>query len=286
MNEQPTSIAETARLTAVYRAIESERTDALFRDVWARRLAGERGDEIARVHAQIPAWPMIVRTKLIDDYVRAAIADGADRVVNLAAGLDMRPHRLDLPKSLTWVEADFPGLVRDKARLVEGETPRCNVVRKGLDLSDAARFAAFLDEALAGSERALVVTEGFLVYLEDEAVRRIAASLAARPEIRTWVTDIASPEVLRRLGRLTRKTMGDDARFQFAPPNGVAFFEPLGFRAVSHASLFHEAARVRRLPFFLRLFARSKAPPPDQSGRRQWSGVARLERVSTQPPLG
>jgi O-methyltransferase involved in polyketide biosynthesis len=36
-------------------------------------------------------WPMIARTKLIDDLVRTVIAEGADCVLNLAAGLDTRP---------------------------------------------------------------------------------------------------------------------------------------------------------------------------------------------------
>ena|ERR1700741_2601535 len=41
-------ISDTARWAAVYRARESEREDALFRDPFARRLAGERGEHIAK----------------------------------------------------------------------------------------------------------------------------------------------------------------------------------------------------------------------------------------------
>ena len=39
-------IADTARWVAVFRAEESERADAVFRDPYARRLAGERGEQI------------------------------------------------------------------------------------------------------------------------------------------------------------------------------------------------------------------------------------------------
>ncbi len=42
-------ISDTARWAAVYRARESERQNALFRDPFARRLAGERGEQIAKV---------------------------------------------------------------------------------------------------------------------------------------------------------------------------------------------------------------------------------------------
>ena len=37
------NISDTALLAAIYRARETERPDAVFRDPFARRLAGERG---------------------------------------------------------------------------------------------------------------------------------------------------------------------------------------------------------------------------------------------------
>jgi len=40
-------ISDTARWVAVYRARETERPDAVFRDPFARALAGERGERIA-----------------------------------------------------------------------------------------------------------------------------------------------------------------------------------------------------------------------------------------------
>ena len=38
------NISDTARWVAVYRAQETARPDAIFRDPFAERLAGERGD--------------------------------------------------------------------------------------------------------------------------------------------------------------------------------------------------------------------------------------------------
>jgi hypothetical protein len=42
------NISDTALLAAIYRARETKRSDAVFRDPFARRLAGERGDQIAK----------------------------------------------------------------------------------------------------------------------------------------------------------------------------------------------------------------------------------------------
>lgn len=96
------NVSDTARWVAVYRAQESARADALFRDPYADRLAGERGRAIA---AKVPGpgrsgWPMVVRTRLMDDLVMTSLAEGCDRVINLAAGFDTRPYRMSLPASL------------------------------------------------------------------------------------------------------------------------------------------------------------------------------------------
>ncbi len=86
MSASPVSnVSDTARWVAVYRAWESARADALFHDPYADLLAGERGRAIA---ALMPAqarsgWPLITRTKLIDDLLMDAIAQGCDCVLNL-----------------------------------------------------------------------------------------------------------------------------------------------------------------------------------------------------------
>jgi hypothetical protein len=93
------NVSDTARWVPTYRATESARPDALFHDPLAERLAGERGSAIV---ASAPrtirnGWWLVARTKVIDDVIIEAIGDGCDRVLNLAAGLDTRPYRLDLP---------------------------------------------------------------------------------------------------------------------------------------------------------------------------------------------
>src|SRR5436190_20373323 len=99
------SVSDTALWVAVYRAMESERTDALFRDPYARRLAGERGQAIvdAMPRGKAMSWPMVVRTAVMDEIVLRCVQQGAATVLNLAAGLDARPYRLALPSTLRWM---------------------------------------------------------------------------------------------------------------------------------------------------------------------------------------
>jgi len=80
------NISDTARWVAVYRARESERPDAVFRDLFAQRLAGERGQQIAASmpFAEKNSWPFVARTWLIDRLISEQVREGIDRVVTVA----------------------------------------------------------------------------------------------------------------------------------------------------------------------------------------------------------
>jgi methyltransferase (TIGR00027 family) len=109
-------VSDTALWVAACRAIETERPDALFRDPLAGRLAGERGRQIAMTlsHGKATIWSVAIRTVVVDAFVTTATAAGVDTIVNLGAGLDTRPHRMDLPGSLRWIEVDYPSIIDTK----------------------------------------------------------------------------------------------------------------------------------------------------------------------------
>jgi methyltransferase (TIGR00027 family) len=269
------TVSETAHWIAAYRAMETNRPDAIFRDPLAARLAGPLGDKVPK---GIPPWPMIVRTKLIDDLILESIKSGADRVLNLAAGLDTRPYRLVLPSGLRWIEADFPVITALKETALASEKPACELIREKIDLSDVKARAAFLDRALEGARNALVLTEGLLAYLEESAVRTLADELYARPQVRFWVIDLASPGVLKRMQKATDTRLDEADRLKFAPTSGVAFFEASQWKPRDILSLYRAAVRYRRVPFFMKLFQFFPDPDPRKLDNRPWGAVVRFER--------
>jgi methyltransferase (TIGR00027 family) len=274
-------ISDTARWVAVYRALESERSDALFRDPFASRLAGQRGRDIAEhmpSSVRRNSWPLVLRTLLIDELVLKSIAEGADLVLNLAAGLDARPYRLPLPPSLRWVEADLPAILDEKERTLAQETPVCNLRREAVNLTNPTLRNAFLERALRGAKRALVVTEGLLVYLDAQEAHALGTDLAAQNAISWWMVDIASPAILQMMQRRMSPRLGPSAQMKFGPPEGIRFFEPMGWRPLEIRSLFREAARVKRLPGLLRLFSWLPDADPKNPGKKLWSAVVRYGR--------
>lgn len=273
-------ISDTALWAARYRARETERPDGLFRDPLARRLAGERGEQVA---ASFPThdrneWAWIMRTILFDRFLEERIAQGADMVVNLAAGLDARPYRMALPASLSWVEVDLPDLLSYKEEVLAGERPACELTRVRLDLSDAAARRNLFGELARQAKNAVVVTEGLLIYLTREDVASLADDLAAQPAFRHWVLDVVSPGLLRMLEReIGAKLSEAGAPLRFGPEEGPEFFAPHGWMPRAVATPLKEAARAKRLSFWLRLAALLPESSSRQ-GRRPWSGVCLLER--------
>ena len=176
-------VSDTARWVAVYRAMESERPDALFHDPFARSLAGAKGDDIVRTMKDAPlhgvgddrAHAGVRR----DHPGRSSRTDGIDLVLNLAAGLDARPWRLALPPSLPWVDVDLPDILRYKLETMGDAKPRCAYEAVEADLTNAIVRRELFARIGARSKRALVVTEGLLIYLSDADVGALASDLHA-----------------------------------------------------------------------------------------------------------
>jgi methyltransferase (TIGR00027 family) len=273
------NVSDTARWVAFYRAMETERPDALFRDPWAKRLAGERGAAIVRhvPGAREMAWALIVRTQVFDELIlRAVQRDGADVVLNLAAGFDTRPYRLPLPPSLRWIEVDLPELLVHKERELAGEHPVCELERVELDLAEIEKRRALFERVGRMGKQVMVASEGLLLYLTPEQVGPLAVDLHAPESFRWWVTDLLSPGLRKRLHRSWKQHLESaNAPYQFAPEEGPAFFRPFGWNLAEFRPVFEEGRRLRRempLAWLLAWIGRM--------GFGKGAGVALLERGS------
>ena len=274
------NISDTALWVAVYRARETERQDALFRDPFARKLAGERGEQIAKdlLAGQRYEWPYTARTVRFDQIVTEQINQGADMVINLAAGLDTRPYRMELPPSLQWIEVDFPAMIDYKEQVLAGEKPRCTLERVRLDLSDVNARRALFQRLGSNARKVLVLTEGLLVYLTRDEVSALGRDLAAQSSFHDWTIDLCSPGLLKMLQKNLAALSEAGSPLKFGPEQGPEFFNASGWKAVEVYSMLKTAARIKRLPFFLRLMSLL----PESNGRqgsRPWGAVCRLTRL-------
>ena len=240
------NVSDTAFMVAGFRALEAERPQPLFRDPLAWKLAGNHGRKIlATIPRRFVGWSVVIRTVIIDAFIHQAIAAGLDTIINLGAGLDTRPYRMDLPKSLDWIEVDFPHVIELKEARLADEEPRCRLERIKFDLTDRVSRQKFFADVGARAKEVLVLTEGVIPYLSEDDVAALANDLRKADKIRFWITDYFSPQAIRYSEKLRARFMRN-APFRFAPKDWFGFFAGHGWNVQEVRYIVEEAERLGR----------------------------------------
>jgi methyltransferase (TIGR00027 family) len=288
ISQQSTSnihhVSDTALWVAAYRAKETNRSDAIFHDPLAAILAGERGELIAKDMGYSPmmSWMMVVRTSAIDRLILNSIQDGIDTIVNLGAGLDTRPYRMDLPASLNWIEVDFPAMIEYKSNKLVGETAKCQLQHIALDLMLQSERRGVFSTINASAKNILVITEGVIPYLTEEEVVLLAKDIFSFPNFQYWIQDFYSYNIPSKFPKIWNQKM-KSAPFQFSTKDWFGFFKPLGWNKHEVIMAADEAKRIGRpfpvsFPFnFLYRFL----PKFSQEKMQKLSGYALLTRTNS-----
>jgi methyltransferase (TIGR00027 family) len=241
-------ISDTARWIAAYRALETKRKDAVFKDSLASRLAGKRGYEMvdSTPNTDVMAFAMIVRTAALDRHVYFALGQGVDTVINLGAGLDTRPYRLDLPSGLQWIEVDFPSLIQYKNEVLNGEKPVCNVQRIACDLANESERGKLFTILGQQTKKALIITEGVVGYLTNEQAASLSQSIHSIPTFSYWMMDYSQGK-----GRKNRYSKKLNKKLTHTPllfteANPLAFFGRHGWVVENNTFILDEADRIHR----------------------------------------
>lgn len=278
-------VSDTALWVAQYRAVESRRPDALFTDPLAARLVGERGPAIAAGMDRAfryTEWSVIMRTTIIDRFIHDLVGEGVDTVINLGAGLDTRPYRLELPPSLRWVEVDYPSVIAHKETALRGETPRVKLERIGIDLADLGQREDAFARLGSQASKVLVLTEGVIPYLTEDQVASLAESLHAQKAFQFWIAEYFAPQMYRHFRSGRRDERLRNAPFQFFPTEWFAFFRAHGWAPREVAHLAEESTRVGRampLPLWARIVLRF-APAEHVERHRRLAGYAVYTKTS------
>lgn len=279
-------VSDTALWVAVYRANESERSDALFKDPFARMLAGNQGEEIERQMglSKYTGWSVVMRTRIIDDYLSTLFKEGVDLVLNLGAGLDTRPYRLEnLPASLQWIEVDFPHMIQFKKEKLSQEKPRCHLEQVSLDLSHREHRKKFLKEISTRSKNILVLTEGVIPYLSNEEVAELSEDLQAESSIRFWILDYFTPKMAPYLKNRKRQKQMKNAPFKFMVDDWHSFFAQKGWKEQQLRYYSVESVRLGRpipMPAWVRIFTRFIPKEKLMEGAK-FAGYALLRREAS-----
>ncbi len=221
-----THVSDTAFWIASYRANESLRSDALFKDPLAALLSEEKGQDIVDYisGSRYVSWTVVIRTRVIDEMINSCLLEGVDTIINLGAGLDTRPYRLDLPTSLRWIEVDYPHLIEFKEEKLKNEKPNCHLERVTLDLAHLEERQIFFSKVNSQAKKVLILTEGVIPYLSEEQVSSLAIDLHAQNTFSFWITEYHSHEMYKHLRNNKKNKEMKNSPFQFFPLNWLNFF--------------------------------------------------------------
>ena len=194
-----TSVGTTAVMVAAARARETDSSQPLIRDPYARMLVSGAGagmweaftgDEMqAKIAAADPEAAAVfanmlsyqaVRTHFFDAFFADAADAGIRQVVILASGLDSRAYRLPWPQDTVVFEIDQPKVLAYKSQKLRenGVTPAAGRREVAVDLRHdwpAALRAAGFDP----DRPTAWLAEGLLMYLPADAQDRLFEQITA-----------------------------------------------------------------------------------------------------------
>lgn len=192
-------VTDTAAAVARVRSWEGDlpEHERLFEDPYARLfVGGSAADEAVQLFLSAPLFldHVRLRTRFIDDAIRAALAEGTKQILNLGAGFDCRALRLGeiAAQDAEVYEVDFGAQLERKIAILAGAgivmPPFAHLVPCDL----GAPFEATLTEDLVAAgydptAAVVVVWEGVLSYLDnpscDRTLRWIASATGPRSRL-------------------------------------------------------------------------------------------------------
>lgn len=168
-------VQETLLIPLYYRAIETNRPDALIRDPYAQQLLEKLAYDFEKF---APHWniqmDVVVRTEVFDEIVTLFLQQHpSGTVINLGAGLDARFHRLDNGQ-VKWFEIDLPDAAELRAHLLPDSERH---VTLGADI-----FSWGWMEKIPSDPQSpvLVLAEGLFCYCTEAQLKELLQRIAGR----------------------------------------------------------------------------------------------------------
>lgn len=189
MSKTRDDVSFTAKNMAAGRAYETRRSDALFIDPFAEKLAGKEvlEDVIPRLEADEKAGKPFtsIRTRYFDDLILGH-SQNIQQIVLLGAGLDTRALRMEWAADTHVYEIDQSNILTYKESVLEDIQPTCNRHAIAADLKDSLWSEMLIKQGYQPSKPSIWLLEGVLYYLNEEEVHNLLTTITTLSVKGSW----------------------------------------------------------------------------------------------------
>ncbi len=166
------TVPETMLITVRARAIETDKSDGIIRDPYAKKILDSIGNQDKKKQ-KISGGSQVgvcIRTEYLDNVVKDFLKKSPDgTVVNLGCGLDARYERLNNSK-VRWFDIDLPESIEVRRAFFEDHD---NYKMLGVSALDFVWI-----KEIPTNKPVLILSEGVLMYFEPSDVERLISVLA------------------------------------------------------------------------------------------------------------
>lgn len=167
----------TARLMAAMRAKETARTDSLFNDAFAAKLAGEEAFAVLEQKLTEEDQSYVaVRTRFFDDFLLDVCSE-INQIVILASGMDTRAYRLPWSSATKIYELDQAQVLETKKAILVDATPTCQHYCIPADLTQPWSHL-LLEQGYQPNLPSVWLLEGLLMYLTEPQVHQLLRTIS------------------------------------------------------------------------------------------------------------
>lgn len=155
------------------RAVHTQADPPLIQDPHALEIMGQLDFDFSIFADDAPTTLGIaIRTQFLDDMTRAFLERHPRAgVINIAAGLDTRYHRMPTAEA-DWLELDLPEGIAIRDRFLPPSAAHRHLAHSALD------FDWLTHPSVPQREQTLVIIEGLLMYFTENQVKNLLAALA------------------------------------------------------------------------------------------------------------
>lgn len=247
--------AETLLLTLYGRAVDAGRPDPILGDAMAVQAVDRLDYDFARTRTSTAiAAAVAARAAFFDDWTRRFLADHQRAtVLQLAAGLDSRPWRIDPGPEVDWYDVDFPEVIALRRELFPERARYTMIAASVVD-------DGWLDQ-VPQEYPVFVLAEGLTPYLEPERGRRLFRRLVDHFASGVVAVDVHSTAAIRmQRWNPGLRSLGAQLLWGFDDPHELERADPRLHLAEAVDALY--APHTERLPWSTRMTAALLKPFP------------------------